>query len=49
MEIQVHILDVSKQKIDAQLNQLGKSINKEKLIIAKVPFFGEVKPPDKNL
>ncbi len=37
------LLDVSKQKIDAQLNQLGKSINKEKLIIAKVPFFGEDK------
>ncbi len=37
------LLDVSKQKIDAQLNQLGKSLNKEKLIIAKVPFFGEDK------
>lgn len=37
------LLDISKKKIDAQLNQLGKSINKEKLIIAKVPFFGEDK------
>lgn len=33
----------SKEKIDIQLNQLQKNINKDKLIIAKVPFFGEDK------
>lgn len=34
---------VSKEKVDIQLKKLGKDINKEKLIIAKVPFFGEDK------
>lgn len=33
----------SKEKIDIQLNQLQKNINRDKLIIAKVPFFGEDK------
>ena len=33
----------SKEKIDVQLNQLQKNINRDKLIIAKVPFFGEDK------
>lgn len=37
------LMDESKAKIDLQLKQLGKSINKDKLIIAKVPFFGEDK------
>lgn len=31
----------SKEKIDTQLQNMGRQINKEKLIIAKVPFFGE--------
>lgn len=33
----------SKKKVDNQLNQLKKKINKDKLIIAKVPFWGEDK------
>ena len=33
----------SKEKIDIQLKQLGKNINKAKLIIAKVPYFSEDK------
>ena len=33
----------SKEKIDIQLNQLQKNINRDKLIIAKVPFLGEDK------
>lgn len=37
------LTDMSKEKIDLQLNQLEKNINKDKLIIAKVPFFSEDK------
>ncbi len=38
----------SKEKIDIQLKKLGRNINKDKLIIAKVPYFGEDKDTRKK-
>lgn len=38
----------SKEKIDIQLKKLEKDINKDKLIIAKVPYFGEDKDTRKK-
>ena len=37
------LTDASKEKIDIQLEKIGKNLNKDKLIIAKVPFLGDDK------
>lgn len=39
----------SKEKIDIQLNQLQKNINRDKLIIAKVPFLVKIKKQNRNI